>query len=1175
MFGQANPACGMGKPMKYALVVLIACLLVPMALVQQVPRSSRAGRDAEDELLRAGLAKGGLKNVTDPKTKRPVVTLADAARLRAAVASRRKWLTPALRDTLAADWLKDNRADRRAVLVSLLGAMGETVKDDLALAYAATFRARTAEGQARFTAALRHYQEAAHCFARAKEPLWQAIALNNLGRIQHARGQYAPALKAYRQALALRQKLSPGPHPLLAAILNNLGAVYQRQGRLARALQAHRQALTILRKVTAKPDPDVADTLRHLGAVYTQRREYARALGCYQEALNLQRKCYKKPHPALAVTLANLAGVYHQQADYPRAAAHYRQALAVWRKVSSRPQAAAAAALGNLGFVYFRQGKDAEALACYREALGQLRQLHAQPHPDVARTLTNLGAVHQRRGEYDRALKCYEEALALRGKLHPRPHPALAQSLNHLGTVHTLRGDYARALPFFRRAVAMLPPLRGKPSPDAAPYLNNLGEVFHRLGRPGRALKYYRQALALCQQAHPGPGPDVARCLGSIGTVLAEQGDTARALEAHRRALALWRKLCTGPDPDLARSLTRLGAAHYFRGEYDRAGEYFREALAISELWYVRPHPAVARCRAHLAEVLLCQGKSTTAVQTLDEALAILRTPGGKAVDPARLTASELQPLPLTVAILQRRGRALEQQLGKGASAARLREAARTYDLALALLDRVCRDAAGRSGDQLLIGEGCGELFARRVGLCRRLYGLEKKAADLATAFAVAERAQEYAFREALHRCRASLPALRRSKPRSPRPCTVAEARKCLGPNEVALVFVLGGGASHVVLVEKKPAPRDKTEGLAVARLKGAGAIPGQLAALLDPETLSRPARARALGAKVYQALLGPLAHRLKGKDLLIVPDGPLGHLPFEILVEAAERRGQETRAERDHFLIEKHRIRYAPSITLLYRTRQWVRKRVRQPDQPLWAVADPVYDAKDERVKGGAGLSPVSEQVRRELGLREGGRGGIRFGRLRSSGAEVRAVAALLKAPRRGVFTGPQAAEARVKGASAAGELARARYVHFAVHSTFGLGEGWQPALVLSQAGNDGKEDAGGANDGFLTLAEVARLKLNAELVVLSGCRAGRGRLNDGAGVAALARAFLSAGSRGVVCSLWPGGGRETSRVLVKMYGHLQKGSRPAEALRRAQLALLRAGHAPFFWGNFIAIGE
>jgi CHAT domain-containing protein len=237
--------------------------------------------------------------------------------------------------------------------------------------------------------------------------------------------------------------------------------------------------------------------------------------------------------------------------------------------------------------------------------------------------------------------------------------------------------------------------------------------------------------------------------------------------------------------------------------------------------------------------------------------------------------------------------------------------------------------------------------------------------------------------------------------------------------------------------------------------------------------------------------------------------------------------------------------------------------------------MADPVYDALDQRVKGGGGLSLVSERVRPKLGWSKGGRGGIRLVRLRHSGVEVRAVAALLKAPRGGVFTGLQASEARLKKASAAGDLARARYVHFAVHGTFGLGEGRQPALVLSQAGNDGKEDAGGVNDGYLTLAEVGRLKLNADLVVLSACRTGRGRLYDGAGVVALARAFLSAGSQGVVCNLWPAGGRETSRVLVKMYGQLQKGSRPAEALRQAQLALLRAGHAPLFWGAFIAFGE
>jgi CHAT domain-containing protein len=110
---------------------------------------------------------------------------------------------------------------------------------------------------------------------------------------------------------------------------------------------------------------------------------------------------------------------------------------------------------------------------------------------------------------------------------------------------------------------------------------------------------------------------------------------------------------------------------------------------------------------------------------------------------------------------------------------------------------------------------------------------------------------------------------------------------------------------------------------------------------------------------------------------------------------------------------------------------------------------------------------------------------------------------------------------------------------------------------------------------DGFLHMDEIASLKLNADLVVLSACRTGQGTMARGEGVTGLARAFLYAGSKGVVCSLWSVDDRETANLMVDFYGHLKEGRPAADALRDAQLAMIRAGKAPLYWAPFIVIGE
>ena len=111
--------------------------------------------------------------------------------------------------------------------------------------------------------------------------------------------------------------------------------------------------------------------------------------------------------------------------------------------------------------------------------------------------------------------------------------------------------------------------------------------------------------------------------------------------------------------------------------------------------------------------------------------------------------------------------------------------------------------------------------------------------------------------------------------------------------------------------------------------------------------------------------------------------------------------------------------------------------------------------------------------------------------------------------------------------------------------------------------------------NDGFLTLLEVTFLKLNAQAVVLSACQTGKGRRDRGEGVSGLARTFLYAGSKGVVCSLWQVEDERTSALMKAMYAGLKRGKGAAEALALARRELIAQEEAPFYWAPFILIGK
>ncbi len=365
--------------------------------------------------------------------------------------------------------------------------------------------------------------------------------------------------------------------------------------------------------------------------------------------------------------------------------------------------------------------------------------------------------------------------------------------------------------------------------------------------------------------------------------------------------------------------------------------------------------------------------------------------------------------------------------------------------------------------------------------------------------------------------------------------------------------------------MQKTLAPGDKGKGVAVVPLPGAQVLAGKVRTLVDREVLKSDSRTRCLGAELHDLLFKPLAKHIGGKNLVLVPDGVLWELPFELLVEG--------RAEEDEgkYLIESRQIRYSPSLTVLHLIGQWEEKRT-VPREALWALADPVFSKDDPRAKGD--LSRPTRDLL-ELYARRSASGDS-FAPLPGTRREVEAIARLHGAKKGDVVLDDLANEKVLKGASSGEVLSRKRYVHLATHGILGSQLGRPPSLVLSLVGNDGAEQGGGVNDGFLSFIEVTHLKLNADLVVLSACETGKGDLRPGEGVVGLSRSFLYAGSRGVVCSLWQVDDARTAVLMESLYNELRKGKvSSAEALALARRKLIAEEQAPFYWAPFILIGK
>jgi CHAT domain-containing protein len=331
--------------------------------------------------------------------------------------------------------------------------------------------------------------------------------------------------------------------------------------------------------------------------------------------------------------------------------------------------------------------------------------------------------------------------------------------------------------------------------------------------------------------------------------------------------------------------------------------------------------------------------------------------------------------------------------------------------------------------------------------------------------------------------------------------------------------------------------------------------------------TAGQAARRSELGRFLYRALLGPFEGQLEAvDDLLIIPDGSLGTLPFEALVLPDGR-----------WVAERWNVTYLPSAQV--RSLLEARGSSRAP-RPLLALGGASYAARPAAEQ--PRVSPLQlAALRAEAGrLLEQGKpareiyeelGFVSWQPLPGTLAEVTAIGAAV--PGSVVLTGAEACERRLKELARADELAGYRVLHFATHGVLVPGVPELSAVVLAEAGRSGQSD-----DGYLTPAEVARLRLDADFVDLSACQTGLGKVYQGEGVVGLVQAFLVAGARSMAVSLWQVADESTRQFMVGVYRLVQERGIPyARAMTEMRRRFIGAGRwrEPFYWAPFVYYGR
>ncbi|HEX4533989.1 MAG TPA: CHAT domain-containing tetratricopeptide repeat protein, partial [Rhizomicrobium sp.] len=391
-----------------------------------------------------------------------------------------------------------------------------------------------------------------------------------------------------------------------------------------------------------------------------------------------------------------------------------------------------------------------------------------------------------------------------------------------------------------------------------------------------------------------------------------------------------------------------------------------------------------------------------------------------------------------------------------------------------------------------------------------------------------------------------------------PAPADLSAVQAQLKPGEAMVSFVIGLDGSYALLVTH--------DGMTIAPLKATeGTLTADIADLrraFSPTLGKLPEFSLKTSYGLYTDLMAPLEAKLSGVDhLIVVPGAALSDLPFAMLVTAPP---QGTNYAQAPWLVRRMAVSQVPSARAFLSLRQEPRVALARP---FLGLGDPTFHGAGGTA-GAKALGALADYCQED--------GGISPDLLRAlpplpdTAREVQAVSARLGGGT--VLLGSQATEANLR----AQPLDQYAVLYFATHGVLPgqLHCQSEPGLVLSPPAAGAAENA----NGILSASEIAQLKLNADLVVLSACNTAEAPSGPGgSALEGLADAFFAAGAHSVIASHWEVPSAATEKLMVGVFADPNHADDLAQALRRSQLDLISQGATahPFYWASFTLIGD
>lgn len=805
---------------------------------------------------------------------------------------------------------------------------------------------------------------------------------------------------------------------------------------------------------------------------------------------------------------------FYDRGDWPHALEKYKQVI---ESISKQPDksdedySSMANAFTSIGVIYREQGLFGLAQSCFLKSIDfeKQRGLIASNSGLISITYKHLGDLYFKKEDYNRALEYYQNAC----KIYEKTDTTQAFFRNGLGTtlvgmamVNQRAGRFAEALSALRAAEIVD---AGTGGIDYNLWFH-FGELYAAQGNLAQAHHYFNRAFDRRFQVFGLKHYKIAEVFSAYGELAARQNDYACALEHYQSALI---SLTEGFDEtDIRQNPVRFQSTFIHKDIVSVLGrkiETLRRWAAVSENdEYLLSAWATVQAAVQAVDIL-----KTGTLQSEDDKLLFFRQ-SAQIFEHGIQIAWELGP----------KFHAAAFELSEKSKAVVLLDAFRNANaLRLAGIPDSLLEREAQLKYEISAAEDTRFKGDQSPELRDRLLSLQNEYRALLSHFE-----QNYAQYYRLRYDHAVISS--------------SDAQQSLRRGQSAVAFFCGTQSLFAFVLHSDgmtmyQLPSGEPIDALVTNMR-AGIYDYFLASQRTAAVYESSAAQYVQSAsRLYDVLLAPFAAMLP-EDVLFIPDGVLGYLPFEALLTAPPP-GSVTRFKTHPYLLHRHRISYCYSMTL------WQEMQQKPSANRKLAAFAPAF-------RPAASLQPMA--LRGALDT-------LYFNR-----PEVEEIASVLK--QAGAYSGRQAVKSQfMQIAPHAGIL------HIASHGIANDTASGYSFIAFTSA--DPSSDS-----SRLYARELYNLRLNAAMVVLSACETGIGELKKGEGIISLARAFAYAGAQSVVSTLWSVNDESTTHIMRAFYKDIRAGNTKSEALRNAKATYIRhspedmAAH-PFYWSAYIAVGD